>query len=263
MAEDPNSSKSEQRYAFRLLRYRPTNSGEFYNVAVVLEDESGAVVDARFTPDFDRFSCNPAADLELLERIRDEFEESRLLGEGFSEHLRALTASRYPLFEQASPEAFFGGDAPAEVDRLVRDYLATPAAPQSGRTASAGGRQAIRRRMDQTLERHGLIGESLVRRKAEAIYGPSLRFQFDFGYQPRAGGMRYLQAFPDRNGVAEAGRLCFVMEHLAERAGRRLTAVHSEAEVEALALLESGGVVVARLDQIEEVALHAREDLGL
>ena len=158
MADDQRSPKTSKRYRYRLYRYRPTNSGEFYNIAVVLEDAGGAVIDARFAPDFDRLSCNPAADLDLLEHIRDEFEESRLLGEAFSEHLRGLTASRYPLFEEGSPEAFLGGEAPGEIDRLVRSYLATPAAPQRPPgVGPVGGRQAIRRRISEVFERQGLI----------------------------------------------------------------------------------------------------------
>ncbi len=262
MPDDPKREGPAAPYRFRLLRYRPTHSGEFYNVAVVLEDGGGAVIDARFAPDFDRLACNPAADLGLLERIREEFEESRLLGEGFSQHLERLTASRYPLFEETAPDAFEGTDAPLELDRLVESYLATPAAPQRSAAAVPGGREAIRRRMSEVFESHGLIADGgLVRRGLDALYGPELKFRFDFGYAPAGGGMHYLHAFSDRNAVAEAGRLCFVVDRLSD-AGR-LTVVHTDAEPDALALLQSGGVAASPVDSLDDLAVAVRSDLGL
>ena len=56
----PVSSRSApRRYRFRLLRYRPTHSGEFYNVAVVLRRRRRVgSIDARFAPDLDRLACN-------------------------------------------------------------------------------------------------------------------------------------------------------------------------------------------------------------
>ena len=264
MSQEPDRAAAPRRYRFRLLRYRPTHSGEFYNIAVVLEDERGGLVDARFAPDFDRLACNPAADIVLLERVRDEFEESRLLGERFAAHLERLGESRYPLFEEGPAEAFWGQEAPVELDRLVQSYLATPPPLQRPSAAVPGSREAIRRRMGETFEAHGLLADGgLIRRGREALYGPNLRFRFDFGYSPQAGGSHYLHAFADRNGVAEAGRLRFVMEHLAAPDAGRLTVVHSAAEPDALALLEAGGVAASSVDRLDDLARSVRVDLGL
>lgn len=87
-------------YRFRLLRYAPTISGEFYNVAVVLYDAAGGIIDARFANEFDRLRCNPAVEIPVLEALRNEFEEGRLLGEGFHgyfENLKKTSRSRYRL----------------------------------------------------------------------------------------------------------------------------------------------------------------------
>ena len=110
-------------YRFQLLRYAPTLSGEFYNVAVVLYNAAGSIVDARFAAEFDRMRCNPAVELRVLEALRNEFEEQRLLGEGFHSYLDVLSKNLSDSLEITGQKPFEGGDPGAELDRLRRRWL--------------------------------------------------------------------------------------------------------------------------------------------
>lgn len=251
-------------YRFQLLRYAPTLSGEFYNVAVVLYDATGRIVDARFASEFDRMRCNPAVELRVLEALRNEFEEQRLLGEGFHAYLDVLSKNLSNSLEITDQKPFDGGDAASEMDRLVAAYLATPA----GLTATNGqgaatGRRAVRLLMTGTFERHGILGPGLLREGIDLPYaGPRLVFRFDFGYEPR-GEQKLLHALGGRSAVQEATRLGFVMERLRDHEPKRtLTAVCEEGLVdEALELLELSSIPSVPVSELEPLATRIRGEL--
>jgi hypothetical protein len=252
-------------YRFQLLRYAPTLSGEFYNVAVVLYDEAGRIVDARFATELDRMRCNPAVELRVLEALRDEFEEQRLLGEGFSTYLEVLSKNLSDSLEISEQKPFEGGEAAAELDRLTATYLETPSglAPGGGQGA-ATGRRAVRLLMAGAFERHGILGPGLLREGLEIPYaGTRLTFRFDFGYETR-GEQKLLHALGGRSAVQEATRLGFVMERLRVlEPTRSLTAVHEEDLVdEALELLELSSIPRVPVGDVEPLAVRIRDELN-
>src|SRR5712692_7672202 len=114
-------------YNFRLLRYSPNIlSGEFCNIAALLYDVEGRLLDARFTPDFLRLRSNPIADLPYLDALREEFENRRLTSEGFSEYVAALIENLSLALQVSDEKPLLGEDPMGEIERLARTYLATP-----------------------------------------------------------------------------------------------------------------------------------------
>lgn len=251
-------------YRFQLLRYSPTLSGEFYNVAVVLYDQAGRIVDARFASEFERMRCNPAVELRVLEALRDEFEERRLLGEGFHAYLDVLRKNLSDSLQITEQKPFEGGDASVELDRLTATYLATPAGVTGGGVhGAATGRRAVRLLMAGAFERQGILGPGLVREGLEAPYaGPRLTFRFDFGYQSGQ-EQKLLHALGGRNAVQEATRLGFVMDRLRDQEpARSLTAVYEEGLLdEALELLELSSIPGVAVSEVEPLAIRIREEL--
>jgi hypothetical protein len=251
-------------YRFQLLRYAPTLSGEFYNVAVVLYDAAGRIVDARFAAEFDRMRCNPAVELRVLEALRNEFEEQRLLGEGFHAYLDVLSKNLSDSLEITDQKPFEGGDPAAEMDRLTATYLATPLGPADGGQGPATGRRAVRLLMAGAFARQGILGPGLVREGLEIPYaGERLKFRFDFGYES-SGLQKLLHALGGRSAVQEATRLGFVMERLRDQQpSRSLTAVYEEDLVdEALELLELSAIPSVPVSEVEPLALRIREELS-
>lgn len=252
-------------YRFQLLRYAPTLSGEFYNVAVVLYDAAGRIVDARFANEFDRMRCNPAVELRVLEALRNEFEEQRLLGEGFHAYLEVLSKNLSDSLEITEQKPFEGGAAAAELDRLTATYLATPAGLKAGSAQGAAtGRRAVRLLMSDTFERYGILGPGLVREGLEVPYaGARLSFRFDFGYETR-GEQKLLHALGGRSAVQEATRLGFVMERLRDQQpARSLTAVYEEDLLdEALELLELSSIPGVSVSDLEPLAVGIRDELN-
>jgi len=252
-------------YRFQLLRYAPTLSGEFYNVAVVLYDAAGRIVDARFASEFDRMRCNPAIELRVLEALRNEFEEQRLLGEGFHAYLEVLAKNLSDSLQITDQKPFEGGDAASEMDRLVSTYLATPSGltPRSGQ-GTAAGRRAVRLLLAGAFERQGILGPGLVREGLEIPYaGTRLTFRFDFGYETR-GEQKLLHALGGRSAAQEATRLGFVMERLRDQQPTRsLTAVYEEGLIdEALELLELSSIPGVAVSDIEPLTARIREELS-
>lgn len=258
-------------YRYQLLRFAPNSvSGEFFNIAVVLRDAAGRIIDARFTPDYQRMSCHPLVDLDYLAALRDEFEEQRLLGEGFTDYLRKMERHLSSTVTLSDEEPFFGGDPAREIDRLVRAYLATPPPLADGgerSAAPAGSRRAILRRMQQTFEELRLFrdGDGL-RSGVEVAYLDGVTFRFDYAYAPAIGGERYLHALGSRNDEAEASRLCLVYDRIRDDSsgGRReLTAVHGgQPSASALKLLESSRIEAIGIAQVEPLGRRIREELG-
>lgn len=254
-------------YRYRLLRYAPTISGEFYNVAVVLYDAAGRIVDARFAADFDRMVCNPAVELAALQALRDEFEEQRLLGEGFHAYFENLSRNLSDSLQATELKAFEGDEASGELDRLEETYLATPSGlADAHEVERASGRRSVRLLMGETFERHGILGPGLVEEGVEAPYGGSrLVFRFDYGYEV-SGGRRLLHALGVRNAVRDASQLSFVMDRLGGDGGPAygLTTVYEEGVAdEALEVLALGEIRRIPTGDIDQLAASVKSELGL
>ncbi len=251
-------------YLFRLLRYAPTISGEFYNVAVVLYDAAGNIVDARFANEFERLRCNPAVEIPVLEALRNEFEEQRLLGEDFHGYFENLKKNLSVSLQTTELKPFDGADAATELDRLVATYLATPRGLTEGsEPGAATGRRAVRKLMSEAFERYGILGTGLVSEEIEIAYaGPRLTYRFDFGYEV-AGRENFLHALGTRSAVQEATRLGFVMDRLRrdQPTPRSLTTVY-EAGIaeEALELLELSEIRRVPANEIDQLAASVRTE---
>lgn len=187
----------ERGYRFQLLRYRPNViSGELYNVAVVLFDADGRVVDARFASEFSRMQCHPAVEMEFLVELRTEFEEQRLLGEGFTEYLDQLRKNLSGSLDLSEESFFLGGDPATEMDLLMRSYVHTPPplveAEKPASAPAAGSRRALRLALERTFDDYRLFSGTHALRRDEGVrYGEGRRYAtFDFGYEPAANGRR-------------------------------------------------------------------------
>lgn len=250
-------------YQFRLLRYAPTISGEFFNVAVVLYDAAGNIVDARFVTEYDRMRCNPAVELSVLEALRNELEEQRLLGEGFPGYFENLKKNLSVSLLTTEPKPFNGGDVAMELDRLEATYLATPRGLSEGTEPSmARGRRAVRQLVGEAFDRHGLLGGGLVKEGVEMAYGgPRLTIRFDFGYEID-GEEKFVHALGARGAVQEATRLGFVMDRIRGNNGttRSLSTVYEAGTTEeALELLALGEIRRVSVAEIEQFAVSVRE----
>ena len=262
---------ASREYCYRLLRYVPrAETGEFYNIAFVVYDADGNVVDARFTPDFDRMRCNPAVEVDYLTRMRAEFEDALMLGEDFSGYIGRLTAEVHNGIEQTSPAAIFTDDLRSKIESLVRRKLATPPALEEGRgrAESATGRTAVRRRMTEAFERQGLFrnGHGLQRDYGVEYATSGLRFVFDFEYRTAASGQQFVHALGLRGADAEAGRLCFVLGEYKARSKREagLTVVADDGlSDDVRLLLGDRGVGAVNLSEVDVYAESLRGKLGI
>ncbi len=265
-AESPLNS-----YRFQLLRCRPTPvSEEFYNIAVVLLAEDGSVVDARFSPDLSRLRCHPAVEMPYLEMLREEFEERRLLGEGFTEYLRELRENLSNSLDLSEERALDGRDVAAEMDRLVATYVAPRGISEydgaEERAPSPGSRRAVRLQLERALEDQRLfLNGRGVQRDVRRAYGPGkLTFTFDFGYHAANGaGERVLHALGARDEASEAARLCFVFERMRRELDALTVVAHDELADETRDLLASSEIEPVLVSSAPSLAERIRGDLGL
>ena len=142
-------SEESSRYDFQLIRYVPNvAAAEFFNVGVLLYGEQWELLDARFASDFGRMNCHPLVEMPYLEALREEFEEHRLAGDGFSSYINELCKNLSASLDVTSPKTFWGGNAPAEMDRLFDTYVKTPKPLNGAEHATRARRQGPVRRCD-------------------------------------------------------------------------------------------------------------------
>lgn len=267
----PTSPAPLESYRFQLLRYRPTPvSDEHYNIAVVLLSNSGEVIDARFSPDLSRLRCHPAVEMQVLEMLRDEFEERRLLGEGFTEYFEELSRHLSNTFDLSGKHAVDAADPATEMDRLVATYIAprgpAVAGDEGGRAPGPGSRRAVRLQLEQALDGQSLfLNGRGVQRDVRRAYGPGkLTFTFDFGYEPASGaGERALHALGMRDEASEAARLCFVFERMRDRLRALTVVAHDDLADETRGLLESSEIEPVLVSSAPTLAARIRGELGL
>lgn len=258
-------------YQFQLLRYAPSVvAEEFYNIGVLLYDQADRLLDARFASEFRRMRCHPLVEMEYLEGLRHEFEEHRLLGEGFSQYVQTLQKSLARTLQITDRKAFLGREAAVEMDRLYRTYVATPPrliAGEEERGARPGTRRALRRLMDRTFENHGLLGPRAMLEADVALqYGSArLAFTFDYRYQPNGVG-KLLHGVAQRNDVNEASKLSLAFERIRGRSETRLelTAVVDDMVMpDTLELLESSKIRTWKAGRLDDLAMAIRREMGL
>jgi hypothetical protein len=261
-------------YRFELLRYVPNLiAGEAFNVGVLLYDEAGRLLDARFAQEFRRLRCHPLADLDYLHALRHEFEEKRLTGEGFSAYIVELKRNLSNSLQISDAAAFRGEDAVVEIERLFAGYVATPvpAARQTEESEpAAGSRRALRSHMEDVFRRYHLFANGdRLRRDVQVNYGSArLQFNFDFGYEPSHQPIRttrYVHGLALREDINAAAKLCFVFERLrARQQGVGLTVVLDEGvQDDVRELLSSSDIAPWEASRLEDLALAIRTDLRL
>ena len=262
----PAPYPSHDTYQFQLLRYSPAPiSGEFYNIAVILSGPNGEVIDARFASEFKRMECHPAADLGVLRSLRAEFEEKRLLGEGFSAYLKEVRKNLSDGFHLSATKAFHGGDPLTEMERLMKAYVETPPGlHERSDGAAPGSRLAIRSALDETFKEHRLL--QALDTDLEVPYGGRLKYRFDYGYSDRQSQQRLIHAIGRRGEVVEATRLCFVHERwreAAESPGGLTVVVDDEASEEVRELFVMSKIEPRSLSEVDDLAQLVRAELGL
>ena len=253
------------RYRFRLLRYAPNRlSEEFYNVAALLYDDQGLLLEARFAPDFVRLRSNPLADLRFLVMLKEDFESRRLLGEGFSEYVERLQQDLSQGLQISEEKVFLGGEAAGEIERLARTYLATLHRPE-GRAAGfePGSRRWVQSRLRDTFQLYHLTGRLDAGVPVGSFVSPRFSFQIDYGYKPN-GETRYIHALSARNDLTDAGRLCFVFDRIRARQPSQMTAVVGDAlPADTRELLESSRIRPWAVSKLDDLALAVRDELGI
>ena len=257
-------------YDFQLIRYVPNVvAGELFNVGVLLYGPNRQLIDARFASEFSRMKCHPLAEMPFLEALRDEFEEHRLAGENFGGYITELCKNLSASLDVTTPKTFWGGDAPAEIDRLFDTYVGTPrprgdAAQSEGPTA--GTRAALRAAMDAGFRRHYLLGgdRGLQADPSVQFGGYRMRFTFDYSYRPN-GTTTYVHGIAVRNEINDAAKLSFVFERLRQREeGLALAAVLGDGVQDDTAeLLAASGAVTWPVAKVHELAGAIRGELGL
>jgi len=253
-------------YQFQLLRYSPAPmSEEFYNVAVILSRADGEVVDARFANEFKRMECHPSANLEMLRSLRAEFEENRLLGEGFSGYLKEVRKNLSDGFQLSATKAFQGDDPLVEMERLMKAYVETPTALHEGSDQPApGSRKAIRAALDAAFVEHGLLGA--LKTEIETPYGGRLTYKFDYGYADRQSQEQLIHSIGRRGELLELTRLCFVHERwreAAEKPGGLTVVLDEEASDESRELLVTSGIEPRSVSEVDGLAVSVRASLGI
>ncbi len=270
-AKTPTAMPAPRSYRFQLLQCRPLPvSDEHYNIGVVLFGEDGRVLDARFTPDLSRLRCHPAVEMPYLEMLRDELEERRLFGEGFTEYFNELRGNLSNTLDLSAELAFDGGDPAVEMDRLVATYVAprglTEGDGEEPRAPAPGSRRAVRLALERALEDERLfLNGHGVQRDRPRSYGPGkLVFTFDFGYQPSDGSAeRALHALGSRDEASEAARLCFVFGRLRQTLGKLTVVAHDGLAEETRGLLESSEIEPVLVSGARALAERIRGELGL
>ncbi len=248
---------ANEAWSYRLLRYVPNVvSGEFFNIAVLLYDATDKLVEARFASEFRRIACHPLADVTVLEQLREEFEERRLLGEGFSEYLAGLDKYVSRSFDFSPSKAFLGGDSQREIERLYEQLVASPARlePESRVVAPRlGTRRYLRGRIDDAFGELRLFDLG-VERDREVRYGPDRAVvTFDYAYQPN-GHADYVQALALENDLAETMRLGFIKSRIG--ASELSVVLDERVEADVLVLLRESGIRTWFEPQIQELAAH-------
>jgi hypothetical protein len=260
----------EDVYRFELLRYVPNIvAGEAFNIGVLLYDSGGRLLDARFAQEFRRLHCHPLADLDYLAALRNEFEERRLMGEGFSAYVTELKRNLSNSLQFSDASAFHGVDSVSEVERLFASYVVTPI-PETRlhdeNEPQPGTRRALRRQMDQVFERYHLFanGDRLQRDVRVQYGGPRLQFSFDYAYQPDR-SMRYVHGLALQEDINAAAKLCFVYERLRarERTAGLTVVLDQGVQQDVRDLLASSQILSWESPRLEDLALQIRGELGL
>jgi len=257
-------------YRFQLLRYVPNVvAAEAFNIGVLLYDDAGRLLDARFAGEFRRLRCHPLVDLDYLHALRNEFEERRLHGEGFSAYVAELKNNLSNSLQVSDAAAVRGENSLAEIERLFSSYVATPL--PAGREVEdkeppPGSRRALRRRMEDVFRGYHLFANGdRLQRDVKATYGSSrLQFTFDYAYPPH-GAARYVHGLALNDDLSRAEKLCFVYERLrARERGVGLTVVLDDGiQDDVKELLSSSNVASWEAARLDELALSIRKDLGL
>ena len=251
---------AKQTWRYRLLRYVPNIvSGEFYNLAVLLYDADGALVDARFAREFKRVACHPLADVHLLEQLREEFEERLPAGEELGGYLAALDKRFARSFDFSPPRAFLGGAAPAEIERLYRQLVADPPLLRAeSAPPRPGTRLYLRAKIDAAFAELRLF-ELGVEKDREVRYGPDRAVAtFDYAYRPN-GHEQYVHALALENDLQETMRLGFI-KSLLPSAGLSVV-VDERARNDVRGLLDQAHIGVWTEPQLGELAAQAHAQL--
>ncbi len=264
------AAAANETWRYRLLRYIPNVvSGEFYNLAVLLYDADGFLVDARFAREFKRIACHPLTDVHLLEQLRKEFEDRRLSGEGLGSYLTALDKRFSRSFDFSPPKTFFGGGASVEIERLYKQLVAGPPLLKAEIEAGPprpGTRLYLRERIDDAFAKLRLFDLG-VEKGRKVRYGPDRAVAtFDYAYRlngfatPRNGHVEYVQALAFDNDLQETLRIGFIKSRLT--AAGLSVVVDERTRDDVLGLLAESGIRAWPEPRLGDLAAHVHTQLA-
>jgi hypothetical protein len=268
----------KRKLEFFLLRYVPDAvKGEFVNFGLVaLENgpDGASLLDVRFAKDWGRVQClDPQADLEVLEALQREIRQEIGQMRDRAALLKRMEDSFSSVVQISSVmPALTEKIAVAEVDNVARMFLETA---KVRRTREPAGRQKILDTMRTAFEDAGVL--SLVNAvPAEPYTKPGDPFEFDFGYRVRnKGEIKLFHAVSMRASVDSAVLLAarypkiFPAMKNMTAAMPILTAVieagldENRSEVGfALEMMEESRIRLATINEMPEIAMAARTELG-
>jgi Protein of unknown function (DUF3037) len=259
---------------FFLLRYVPDAvKNEFVNIGLVLLPEAGDP-ELRFTRDWSRVHCIDAdADVEVLEALEADLRGQLRGAQGDREALvRRIQDSFSNALQPSEFKACLAESPAKEADTLARMYLERQ---RSRGRRDAGGRQLIRKRMQQEFEAAGVWALMNKDIAAEQYTRKGDPLKIDCGYSPN-GTVKLFHALVIETDPNSAKVLAFSYPLLAEGIRKKdsrqaqLTAVladiipkEDDAVSFALETLEQQGIRIAHVGQMQHLAQAAARELHL
>jgi len=263
---------------FFLLRYVPdTIKNEFVNIAVVLRTPSGPEI--RFTTDKRRLLCmDPDADMDWLVSL--EHDLRRILSGGDEQLLqfKKLTESLSNTIQLSPVKGILAENPSAEADKLAQIYLETTRMPEGGRVVNASIRRRLYAQMSGIFEQAGVWDAFTKDIEARKYTHPGDPFKFDCGYPCKLARkkLRLFHAVAIESSTVPAKSLGYTWPSVRdgimceEGTTATLTAVIRDGLnvldgriAFSLSTFARGGIKVATLAQLPQLADQARRELGL
>jgi hypothetical protein len=178
--------------SYFLVRYVPdVVKEEFINIGVLLFCPAEQFLDCAFSDDWRRLKrFHPQADTEFFKLLQADFKNQ--IGEhkkDLASYVLEMQQSYSNLIQLSPPRTCLTTDLAAQLQDLFSRHVVVPlsAPPEQGASPTErGARRLIKRRMADSLNRHGVLGHELFRRQVPASdwTGTGDPFVFDFGYKP-------------------------------------------------------------------------------
>lgn len=249
--------------SYWVVRYLPSVvRDEWVNVGILLYDPAEGRLHWRFIEEDAEYGrvrrLHPNADETLLRSLGNYFEAEVATTGDPLERLHQLEQTLANVVQLSGQHGLFAEDPGAELDRLYLQHVAVPRAARAVPGWLARTRAVLRARLNELLERTGLLGR-MERRVpvAEFTYpGDTLRLDYAYRYDGTRGFIHTLLLERD---AQQAKALAFTAERIRSRLARWEFTVVTEAVPEAgndrhqfiARLLSEQRIALVPLEQLE------------